>query len=206
MILGRRGRLFGDARKSAFVREQEGGGGVIYGLQFNGISDYLSVTAVFFSYTGDFYTEFIVSDVPTTAAKPAFWTQNNSFRGFYYSSISYLVLISGTNTFPFTSYSASNTPPLTGLNTVRLTRTGSDADVTVNGETVSASGVNTGNLFLQSIGANPGDGNTFFQGVITEFSDSLVNVSNDANSWAGLTINGATRVQSTDGGLTWTPA
>ena len=32
------------------------------------------------------------------------------------------------------------------------------------------------------------------------------NVFNDSNNWLGLTINGATRVQSTDNGVTWNPA
>lgn len=184
-----------------------GGGGVttIYGLQFDGVSNSLSNPDID-APLNDFYTEFIVSDVDATAVRRALWTQNNDFLGFYYDATRYLFYRTGTNVYPYSSYSADNTPPLTGLNTIRLTRTGSDSEVSVNGEVVSVSPVNTSGVFITTIGANPGGSIAPFKGVLVEYSDSDGNTYNDANSWGGGTINGATRVQSTDNGVTWTPA
>ena len=45
----------------------------------------------------------------------------------------------------------------------------------------------------------------FTQSVLIE-GEINGNVFNSDNGWSGLTINGATEVQSTDGGVTWTPA
>lgn len=177
-----------------------GGGGVIYGLQFNGISDFATFTDVSFGSYVEFGAN--LSDISNAAwlLAPNTGTAGVQVRpladGRILANIGSQVV--GTATYFLTGSYHIYRLEVSGTDLLCL-RDGLLIDTLV-GCASDPIGRQVGRVANLST-------NSLFSGIEgLAYLDVSGTLFNDDNNWTGWTINGATRVQSTDGGITWTPA
>ncbi len=193
---GRRWKLFGERKRSAFdiALSESSGDDIIYGLQFDGIAN---------SYQKDYF----INNSGDSASLTLYNFPTGAFNRFILRGPSNRLLYVNTDGRLFVSRGGA----LLDFGLVPITQ---KIDVTITRDTQTSINVVWNGVDLGSLPINAG-ATLDFNYVLSTPSSSIEavlsnvvynnSVDDDVNSWGGATINGATRVASTDGGITWNP-
>lgn len=173
---------------------------LIRGRQFNGTSDFMQfVSSVD---VGDPQRlEIRLSQVPAQA-QPLLRNTAGTNTIAATSATNWRRVQNG-NTADFPSIEVG-VPPITSVTKLSFEDIGASGttEMIVNNSTSIQSPALGGTGSFDEFGRDGSGG--FFQGVLVSIQSPNAFLEED-NNWGGATLNGTTRVQSTDGGLTWTP-